>query len=63
MKLRMLFTTALIAMLAFGCAKKETATAAASAAPSEKSGVRVIEITGNDSMKYNLTTIEVAVGE
>jgi len=63
MKLRMLFTTALIAMLAFGCAKKETATAAASAAPAEKSGVRVIEITGNDSMKYNLTTIEVAVGE
>jgi len=59
----MLFTTALIAMLAFGCAKKETATAAASAAPAEKSGVRVIEITGNDSMKYNLTTIEVAVGE
>ena len=63
MKLRTLFTTALIAMLAFGCAKKETATAAASAAPAEKSGVRVIEITGNDSMKYNLTTIEVAVGE
>ncbi len=63
MKLRMLFTTALIAMLAFGCAKKETATAAASAAPAEKSGVRVIEITCNDSMKYNLTTIEVAVGE
>jgi len=63
MKFRMLFTSALVAMLAFGCAKKETATAAASAAPAEKSGARVIEITGNDSMKYNLTSIEVAVGE
>jgi azurin len=59
----MIFTSALIAMLAFGCAKKETATAAASAAPAEKSGARVIEITGNDSMKYNMTSIEAAVGE
>ncbi len=63
MKFRMLFTSALVAMLAFGCAKKETATAAATAAPAEKSGARVIEITGNDSMKFNLTSIEVAVGE
>jgi len=63
MKFRMLFTSALVAMLAFGCAKKETATAAASAAPAVKSGVRVIEITGNDSMKFNLTSIELSVGE
>lgn len=63
MKLRMLITSALVAMLAFGCAKKETATASAAAAPAEKSGVRVIEMTGNDSMKYNLSSIELAVGE
>lgn len=63
MKLRMLFTSALVALLAFGCAKNETATAADSVASAEKSGPRVIEITGNDSMKYNLTSIEVAVGE
>ncbi len=63
MKFRMLFTSALVAMLAFGCAKKENATAAASAAPAEKSGPRVIEITGNDSMKFNLSSIELSVGE
>ena len=63
MKFRMLFTSALVALLAFGCAKKETATAAAAVAPAETSGVRVIEITGNDSMKFNLSSIELAVGE
>lgn len=63
MKLRMLFTSALVAILAVGCAKKETATAAASAAPAAISGVRVIEITGNDAMKFNVMAIELKVGE
>lgn len=60
----MLFTSALVAVLAFGCSKKETSTAAAAAAPAEKApSVRVIEITGNDAMKFNVTSIELKVGE
>jgi|UniRef100_UPI004049A08C azurin len=64
MKTRILITTALVAILAAGCAKKETVTAIASpAAPVGQSGVRVIELTGNDSMKFNMASIELKVGE
>lgn len=67
MKLRILLTSALVAGLAFGCAKKETATAKASAAPAAKeaaaTGSRVIEITGNDAMKFSVTSIDLKVGE
>lgn len=68
MKLRILLTSALVAGLAFGCAKKETATATAkaSAVPAAKeatNGARVIEITGSDSMKFSVTSIELKVGE
>ncbi|MBI4624035.1 MAG: azurin [Verrucomicrobia bacterium] len=73
MKTRLLLLTPIIAaLIASGCAKKETAPAAASAAPAAKAtpaapapkaGPRVIEITGNDQMKFSLTTIEAKAGE
>lgn len=64
MKLYPIIATALIAFIATGCAKKETAQAAVAApAPAAESGVRVIELTGNDQMKYNMTSIDLKVGE
>lgn len=55
-----LLLTALLAFVITGCSKKEEpATAAAPAA----AGPRTIEITANDSMKYNLNSISLAVGE
>lgn len=55
-----LLLTALLAFVLTGCSKKEEpATAAAPAAV----GPRTIEITANDSMKYNLSSISLAVGE
>ena len=61
-----LFVT-LAALFVAGCGKKETATAAAPAAASASApaadGVRVIKVTANDQMKFNLTTIELKVGE
>ncbi len=64
MKLRIILTTALVALLAAGCAQKEAATAAtASATPAVEDGVRVIQLTGNDQMKFNMTSIELKVGE
>jgi azurin len=58
----------LAALMVAGCGKKETATAAAPAAPAPASapaadGVRVIKVTANDQMKFNLSTIELKVGE
>lgn len=55
-----LLLTALLALVITGCSKtEEPATAAAPAA----AGPRTIEITANDSMKYNLNSISLAVGE
>jgi len=61
MKLPLLLTTALLALLATGCSPKEEA--ASPAAPAAETGPRTIEITANDSMKYNLNSITLAVGE
>lgn len=55
-----LLLAALVAFVITGCSKKEEpATAAAPAA----AGPKTIEITANDSMKYNLNSISLAVGE
>jgi azurin len=69
-----LLTMALVAtLLATGCGRKETATsgepqtanvaATATTTPAAVPAPRVVEITGNDQMKFSVTTIEVKVGE
>lgn len=61
MNLRILLASALVAFLAAGCSKNEAPKA--SAAPAAAAGPRVIELTGNDTMKYNITSIDMKVGE
>ena len=77
MNLRLFLASALIALLSSGCAPKDkpaaattaptsvTATAEAdvTAAAAAKAGPRVVEITGGDNMKFNLTTIQAKPGE
>lgn len=63
MKFRIItIAAALAALVVAGCGKQEEAKAAAPAAPAA-TGPRVIEVTANDTMKYNLNTIELKVGE
>jgi azurin len=59
MKPRLVFITALAALVTSGCGQKDTSTQAA-AAPA---GPRVIEITAGDTMKYDVTAIEAKPGE
>ena len=77
MNLRIFSATALVALIAAGCAPKEkpvaavtaptsttsTVDAETTAAAAAKAGPRVIEITGGDNMKYNLATIQAKPGE
>ena len=74
MKTRLLFLSLCAAALVAGCGKKETsASTTASAQPAaasaktdstaDKSAARVIEITANDQMKFNVATIEAKAGE
>jgi len=73
MNLRLLIATASIALVSSGCAPKDkpvaavtttsTAEASTTAAVAAKAAPRTIEITGGDTMKYNLTTIEAKPGE
>lgn len=61
MKLRLILTSALIALVTSGCGQKDsTATATATTAPA---GPRTIEITAGDNMKFNVTTLEAKAGE
>jgi azurin len=73
MKIRILFAS-LVALLLAGCGQKESVAAsspaaapkaekAAPAAPAPSAGPRVVEITGNDQMKFSLATIEAKAGE
>jgi azurin len=59
MKIRFLLVPALLAFVVSGCGPKDAAPAAA-AAPA---GPRTVELTANDTMKYNITTIEAKAGE
>lgn len=61
MKLPILIATALAGLVLAGCSQKEEAKAAA--VPAAPAGPRVIELTGNDQMKYNITSMEMKVGE
>ena len=74
MKIRLLLTTTLAALVLSGCGQKDSAPAgatsaaaapapAAAAPAAAPAGPRVVEITANDTMKYNLTTIEAKAGE
>jgi len=73
MKIRILFVPLFAALLATGCGKTEstaTSTAAAPAAPAapvatpaKAAGPRVIELTANDTMKFNVTALEAKAGE
>jgi azurin len=61
MKFTLLLTTALLALFVTGCSPKEEA--ASPAGPAAAAGPRTIELTANDSMKYNMNSISLAVGE
>ncbi|MEI7551758.1 MAG: plastocyanin/azurin family copper-binding protein [Verrucomicrobiota bacterium] len=61
MKLRLLLTTALIALATSGCGQKDSS--APSTAATVPAGPRLIEITAGDTMKYSLATIEAKAGE
>lgn len=61
MKTRLLLLTPLIALAVVGCSKKEEPVAPVTAAV--PAGPRAIEITANDQMKFNVTSISLSVGE
>jgi azurin len=73
MNLRLILATSIIALLASGCAPKDkpaadtttssTASAETTAVVAAKAAPRTIEITGGDTMKFNLTSIEAKPGE
>lgn len=65
MKLRFLIPTFLAALVAFGCGRKDanSSSSASAGAGTAQSGVRTIEITAGDNMKYNIATIEAKPGE
>jgi len=59
LNLRLLFASALIALVTSGCGQKDTSSNAA-AAPA---GPRTVEITAGDNMKYSLNAISAKPGE
>lgn len=70
MNTRSSLSVSLLAIALSGCGQKDATPAAAKAAAPAPAGAapapaapRVIEITANDTMKYNLTTIEAKAGE
>lgn len=50
-------------VLLAGCGKSDTTAAAAPPAAATTSGPKTFELTANDTMKYNLTRLEVGAGE
>jgi len=68
MKTRFPLVPLFVAALLAGCGQKAPSAATAATAPPAPAapapvGPRVIEITGNDQMKFSVTAIEVKVGE
>jgi len=65
MKVSLILGSLCFAFLFSGCGQKDTAPAGSAAASKSEApaGPRKIEITGNDQMKFNLTTIEATAGE
>lgn len=62
MKTRLLLVSAFVALLAAGCGQKDAASAPATAVTTP-SGPRTIEISAGDTMKFDITRIEVKAGE
>ncbi len=65
MKIRFLSVSIFAALLLSGCGQKDAATAPGPATPAAAApaAARVIEITGNDQMKFSVVAIEAKVGE
>lgn len=61
--LRLLFASALIALVTSGCGQKDTSAPANTAAAPAPAGPRTVEITASDLMKFNVTSIEAKAGE
>lgn len=62
MKIRSLLVSLSLALVISGCGQKDSAPATTAAAPAP-AGPRTVELTANDTMKYNITTIEAKAGE
>jgi azurin len=60
MNARLIFASAIVALIATGCGQKDTSAPAAAAAPA---GPREIDITAGDTMKYDVTQIDAKAGE
>jgi azurin len=60
MKTRLIFVSALVALVTAGCGKTDTSSSTAAAAPA---GPREIDITAGDTMKYDVTQIDAKPGE
>jgi len=69
MKKYLVLVSTVSALLVAGCGQKEstapaaTASAPAASAAAKPAGPRVIEITGGDNMKFNITAIDAKPGE
>jgi azurin len=59
------FAASLLActLLLVGCGKKDDSASAGSGARTDASGVATLEFTANDSMKFNLTRVEVSASQ
>ena len=62
MKIRSLLASLSLALVISGCGQKDSAPASTAATPAP-AGPRTVELTANDTMKYNVTTIEAKAGE
>jgi azurin len=70
MNLRLLLSTALVAIVASGCGQKDASTTSSStsgstaaAAPAAPAAARTVEITAGDNMKFSIASIEAKPGE
>jgi azurin len=63
MKLHTLIVSLTAALLVAGCGKKEESANAGTATSANASAVATLEFTANDSMKFNLTRVEVKAGQ
>jgi azurin len=63
MNIRSLLVSVFFALVLSGCGQKDDASASTAATAAPAAGPRVVEITANDTMKFNVTTIEAKAGE
>jgi len=60
-----LLTTALLAstLILAGCGGSEKKETASTPPPADPAGLKIVRLTGDDTMRYNITTIEATAGE